>query len=75
VQYIFVKNTVEGMKHGAPAAPQAIELFRKACPMTIPDDYLLFLQTSNGAMGLLREKQYLVLWPVEKLLENNTSYL
>jgi hypothetical protein len=69
-----LSGIVKRLEHGAPAAPQAVELFPKSCAMTVPDDYLQFLRFSNGAMGWLGEKQYLILWPVEKLLENNSSY-
>lgn len=40
----------------------------------MPEDYLLFLQQANDGEGFIGPKAYLILWPVEQLVDINNSY-
>ena len=39
----------------------------------LPDDYLQFMRTSNGAEGAMSESSYLVIWPVEEVISLNEA--
>src|SRR5260221_10274149 len=41
---------------------------------TLPSTYEDFLRFSNGVEGFLKNSNYLVLWPIEELIQNNQEY-
>lgn len=57
-----------------PASDDVIQKFEQSSGLLLPDDYVAFLRESNGGEGFIGENAYLILWPVEQLLELNTAY-
>ena len=59
-----------------PAATKAdIQALIAACDFDLPDEYLAFLQYSNGGEGFLRiEPWYFQLCPAEEVVEYNKGY-
>lgn len=58
----------------SPASKDDIKLFEKLSGFILPADYVDFLRKSNGGEGFIGENAYLILWPVEQLLEMNSAY-
>jgi len=69
-----VKSIVGKLKYSGAASPESIEQFRRLSGINTPDDYIEFLQLSNGAVGTVGKDQHVILWPVESLLERNRAY-
>lgn len=42
--------------------------------ITLSPDYVEFLQQANGGEGSVGAESYVVLWPVEELVERNQGY-
>src|SRR5437016_3023763 len=57
-----------------PAGPAAIERCRTKLSFTLPADYVAFLRKANGGEGFIGGGGYLMLWPIEKLIEHNLGY-
>lgn len=58
----------------APASEGAIQKFEQLSGFVLPEDYVTFLKKSNGGEGFVGDNAYLILWPVEQLLELNDAY-
>lgn len=58
----------------APVDDEAIRKFEKLSGLTLPVDYAVFIKESNGGEGFVGPNAYLILWPVEQLLELNKAY-
>ena len=58
-----------------PATTQALTALAEGSGLTLPADYLAFLERSNGGDGFLDVQPcYLRLWPAEEVLANNQDY-
>lgn len=57
-----------------PVGLSALQAFQKAAAFHLPQDYVEFLQRTNGGEGLIGQNAYVILWPVEDLLEMNRAY-
>jgi hypothetical protein len=57
----------------SPPLPEAMEMFLSRVEFTLPAGYERFIRNSNGAEGFLNNA-YLILWPIEDLLNSNESY-
>ena len=53
-----------GLKSVPGATKAAIDDLVARLGYDLPDDYLEFMKTSNGAEGAMSESSYLVIWPV-----------
>src|SRR4051812_46044333 len=51
-----------------------IERFASETGVLLPDDYVAFLQVSNGLEGAAGESSYIRLWPVNDLVVHNRGY-
>jgi len=58
----------------AGAETSAIAEAQKALAWTFPEVHVVFLRTSNSAVGMLASGDCVDLWPVEQLSELNSSY-
>jgi hypothetical protein len=56
-----------------PASSEAIQAFKAASWVQLPEDYLEFLRECNGGEGFIGGA-YAMLWRVEELLEMNEGY-
>ncbi|HEY5750634.1 MAG TPA: SMI1/KNR4 family protein [Chryseolinea sp.] len=56
-----------------PRDQKAVSEFSSRADFKLPNGYLEFLSTSNGAEGQL-EGSYLILWPIEELFSLNEGY-
>src|SRR5262245_45815900 len=52
----------------------AIKALQMAVPMQLPEAYQQLMATYNGLEGFLSDDTYLVMWPVEQLLDLNKGY-
>lgn len=57
-----------------PASEEAIQEFKQLSGLELPADYITFLKKSNGGEGLVGKNAYLILWPVEQLINLNKAY-
>lgn len=67
-QYLHGLNLCLGASDNAIAQCQAV------AGVELPPEYVQFVKRSNGAEGFVGESSYLMLWPVEELLEMNEAY-
>ncbi|RPJ52068.1 MAG: SMI1/KNR4 family protein [Acidobacteria bacterium] len=65
---------VSRLKGNPPATEEAILDFERSAGLNLPPDYRAFLRQADGAEGFVGEGGYVILWPVEKLLEWNEAY-
>jgi hypothetical protein len=56
-----------------PTNRSAISKFEFESRVKLPDDFALFLQQMNGGDGFIGDA-YVILWPVQELLEKNQAY-
>lgn len=57
-----------------PASAEHIEEAERELRVTLPEDYRTFLTTANGGEGPMGGQSYVILWPVEELVEHNRGY-
>jgi hypothetical protein len=57
-----------------PASPVAIKHLQAQLNFTLPADYVAYLLKANGGEGFIGDPSYVVLWPVEDLIEANLGY-
>lgn len=62
------------LKKNEGANENALNDFMAASGLRIPDQYFDFMRSSNGASGFVGESSYLLLWPIEQILELNEAY-
>jgi hypothetical protein len=53
---------------------EALSLFEEEFGVSLPKTYQDFLKLSNGGEGFLGEDAYLILWPLEELIQLNSAY-
>ena len=58
-----------------PAAPRSIEHCQAELNFALPAEYVAFLQKMNGGEGFVGKGGYLMLWPIEELIEHNREYI
>jgi hypothetical protein len=56
-----------------PVRPESLAEFVARSGIRLPDEYKSFLLTSNGGEGFIGEA-YVILWPIEELLQVNAGY-
>jgi|SRR5215472_16113009 len=57
-----------------PVGLSTLHAFQQEAGFHLPQDYVEFLQRTNGGEGLIGQNAYVILWPVEDLLEMNRAY-
>ncbi|MDR2675344.1 MAG: SMI1/KNR4 family protein [Opitutaceae bacterium] len=57
----------------AGASPREIKAALDALKLSLPSDYIAFLEATNGGEGMIGET-YLILWKAGELQEMNVSY-
>ncbi|HVH09230.1 MAG TPA: SMI1/KNR4 family protein [Gemmatimonadales bacterium] len=57
----------------SPATQSSIQHLEGESGFRLPEDYIFFLQHSNGGEGFIGNA-YVILWPVEQLIEMNRAY-
>jgi hypothetical protein len=60
-------------KQNSPASMSAIQEFHKKTGLNLRNDYAELLLQTNGGEGFIGQN-YLILWPLEKLIELNEAY-
>ena len=71
---MIVKEATSQMTKNPPGALSAIEEVVSRLPITLPADYLDFMRQSNGVEGPIGQSNYLVVWPIERVLQANENY-
>jgi hypothetical protein len=69
-----MNTTLRNLKKTEPVRLDVLEAFRATSGIELPSEYRNFLLFSNGAVGWVRNDSYLILWPLDKLLEYNEAY-
>ncbi len=54
-----------------PATDDSVEKLVRSLGHDLPGDYLELIRESNGGEGFVGEVSYLMLWPVEEVIERN----
>jgi hypothetical protein len=57
-----------------PIDVNALSLFMSQINFKPPVDYMRFMSASNGAEGSLGDNYYIILYPIEELVEHNKDY-
>ena len=70
---LALTELVDRFATAAPAAPSEIAAIEKFFNYAFPADYKALLQTTNGLEGRT-DRQYLVLWSTQELMDLNTAY-
>lgn len=55
------------------ASEASLETAARNLNVTFPPDYIAFMRESNGGEGVVGERGYLILWPVEELVSANEN--
>jgi hypothetical protein len=69
-----MNRSLDGLVCRAGATDGRIAESERRLGFKFPAEYIKFLKHSNGGEGFIGGDAYLVLWPVEKLVEMNQSY-
>ncbi len=64
----------ESLRKNPGASKEAIADFLRALGLSVPNEYLDFMQVSNGAEGFVGDGGYVMLWPVQDIVERNQDY-
>jgi hypothetical protein len=51
-----------------------IDTFELETGITLPGDYRGFMELSNGGAGIVGSSNYLIIWPLDKLIQMNIAY-
>jgi hypothetical protein len=57
-----------------PASPQLLEAMNVKAGVQLPSAYLDILHLSNGLAGPIDKYTYIILWPIEEVIQNNEEY-
>jgi hypothetical protein len=69
-----ILNACRRLKCKRGTGEDVIREFENLSGVSLPEDYRYFLTIADGAEGFLGEEIYVMLWPVEEILEMNTGY-
>ena len=61
-------------RHGAISSAD-VEAFESTIGLKLPEDYVDFMQESDGGVGLIGEHGFAQFWRIEEILELNRAYL
>lgn len=53
---------------------ERVEKLEEQLAVELPDDYKALLLRANGGEGYVGQESYLILWPVEEIVEHNRGY-
>ena len=68
-------DLLKDFNRNPPADEATIQDFETAAGISLPVDYRLFLQFTNGGEGFLgAEESYVILWRVDELIKLNKAY-
>jgi hypothetical protein len=62
------------LKRKQPAIPSEINCVQNYYNIVLPQDYIEWMNMSNGGSGYVGEDSYLLLWPMEKIIPLNDSH-
>lgn len=62
------------MELGQSSSKEALDNIEESLQIVLPDEYREFMVEHNGAEGAIGENNYLVIWPVEEVVELNEAY-
>jgi SMI1/KNR4 family protein SUKH-1 len=68
-----VKAYTQAFQPNAPATSDALAALTAALDKPLPQDYMTFLERTNGGVGFIG-KRYVILWSAEELIEVNRAY-
>ena len=57
-----------------PAPPSDLENLQMKAGGMLPSAYINILRLSNGLAGPIDKNAYIILWPIEEVIENNEDY-
>lgn len=62
------------MEVGQSNSEEVVNNLEANLQIMLPEEYRQFMTKHNGAEGAIGEKNYLVIWPVEEIVELNEAY-
>ena len=68
------KQIFEKFNSNPPASVASLRNFELESDFRLPEDYVQFLQQTNGGEGFVGPNAYVILWRLEELLEMNKAY-
>ena len=71
---LFHEKLLSGFNGNPPADAAAIRRFEADWGHALPEDYVRFLQHTNGGEGFVGQNAYVIFWRVEELSEMNDGY-
>ena len=69
-----IQQIMSKMEFNNPTNVSELEKVEKNYNIDFPDDYKKFILASNGAEGSIGNNKYLVLYPIDELIEINNEY-
>ncbi len=69
-----IATMIKGLDLRPPSSVVAIDKFERNANFKLPDDYIEFLRFTNGGEGFIGEQSYIMLWPIQDMIELNKSY-
>lgn len=71
---IEIKKLTNEMNYNNPTTQSEIDKVEKEYNVSFPSDYKKFILESNGAEGPIGKDNYLVIWPINEIIELNIEY-
>lgn len=69
-----IKNLCKEMELNLPTAKEIIEEVQNKFGIRFPKQYFDFMLFCNGGEGSIGHNSYLVIWPIEQLVDLNKAY-
>ena len=69
-----LKRLLHEFRCNPPAGAQAVSWFERDAGTKLPEDYVKFLDWTNGGEGYIGSHSYVILWRVGELKEMNEAY-
>ncbi len=70
----IIKKLVNSLDLNPGATEDSIDSLVRKLNILLPKQYVDFMRLSNGAEGGIGNSHYLVIWPVEEIVELNEGY-
>ena len=69
-----IKNLLGDIELNEGASSGLLKSVELELGISFPDDYVEFMQDSNGIEGAIGEDLYIVIWPIENIVSYNKKY-
>lgn len=69
-----LSRVLTGFRPNGVASPERVQEVEAELGVELPDDYKAMLRAADGGEGPVGQESYVILWPVEDVVEHNRGY-